>query len=241
MLSIVTFKWTPAAGYRSKFGPETVNTLFAMLRRHCRLPFRAICVTDDPAGIDPSVEIVPLWPDHAQLTSPHGSSRPSCYRRLKVFDPAIESMFGPRFAVLDLDCVVTSDVTPLFERQEELVMWGDTHPRTHYNGSLMLMTAGARPKVWQTFNPRTSPNVTRRAGHYGSDQGWISYCLGPGEARFTTRDGVYSYRLHLSEAAALPENCRIVFFNGRQDPWGPEVRDVPWIREHYRAESPTHA
>lgn len=237
MLSIVTFKWQPVPGYRSRFGPETVNTLFGMLRRNLRLPFRAICVTDDPFGINESIQTIPLWKDHAHVMSPHGQSRPSCYRRLKVFSAEAEAMFGPRFAVMDLDCVVTGDVTPLFDRPEAFVMWGDTHPKTHYNGSLMLMNAGARRQVWESFNPQTSPLRTKRAGHYGSDQGWISYCLGPGEARFTTKDGVYSYRLHLSQASALPANARLIFFNGRIDPWGAEVKDIPWIKQHYRADA----
>jgi len=238
MLSIVTFRWAPTPGYRSRFGPETVNTLFAMLRRHSKIQFRPICVTDDPTGIDKSIEIAPLWPDYADVPSPHGSSRPSCYRRLKVFSAEAEAMFGPRFAVMDLDCVVTGDVTPLLERPEAFVMWGDTHPKTHYNGSLMLMNAGARRQVWESFNPKTSPLRTKRAGHYGSDQGWISYCLGPGEARFTMKDGVYSYRLHLSQASALPANCKLVFWNGKLDPWSPEVKDVPWVKQHYRREVP---
>lgn len=239
MISIVTFKWTPHLDYRSKFGPETVNTLFGMLRRFYSKPFRAICVTDDTKGIDSSIETIPLWPDYGNLPSPHGSSRPSCYRRLKVFSTDARAMFGERFAVLDLDCVVTADVTPIFDRTEDFVMWGETHPQTHYNGSLMLMTAGARRQVWDSFHPKRSPMLARRAGHYGSDQGWISYCLGPKEAKFTTKDGVYSYRIHLSQAHGLPSNCRMVYFNGKIDPWSPEAKDLPWIREHYRTEAPT--
>ena len=231
--SIVAFKWSQK-NYRSQFGPETVNTLFAMLRRSYAKPFRAICVTDDPAGIDGSIETIPLWSDYADLPSPHGSNRPSCYRRLKVFSRDIGQLFGSRFAVVDLDCVVTGDLAPILDRKEDFIMWGDTHPRTHYNGSLLLMSAGARPAVWEKFDPVASPIRTKRKGFYGSDQGWISYCLGPHEARFTTRDGVYSYRIHLSQAKSLPENCRIVFFNGRLDPWAAEVKDLPWIRDYYR-------
>jgi hypothetical protein len=237
MISIVAFKWTPHPNYRSKFGPETVNTLFAMLRRHYATPFRAVCVTDDHRGIDSSIDIVPLWPDFGNMLSPHGSSRPSCYRRLKMFGPDAGALFGPRFAIMDLDCVITGDVTPIFDRPEEFIMWGETHPRTFYNGSLMLMNAGARRQVWDRFDPRTSPRKAQRAGHYGSDQGWISYCLGPKEAKFTTKDGVYSYRIHLSQSTALPSNCRLIFWNGRLDPWSPEVQHLPWVKEFYRMDS----
>ena len=82
-MEFVTFKWRPAAGYRSQFGPEQVNTLWAMLRRHYDGPARLTCVTDEPAGISNEVRVVPLWSDHAKVPSPHGAGNPSCYRRLK--------------------------------------------------------------------------------------------------------------------------------------------------------------
>ena len=56
--SVVTWRWRPPTGYRSVFGPETVNTLKRMVDRHYSAPHRFIAVTDDPKGIDPSVELV---------------------------------------------------------------------------------------------------------------------------------------------------------------------------------------
>lgn len=234
MLSVVTWKWKPKTGYRSTFGPETVNVLRAMVARHYRQPHRFICVTDDPKGIDPDVEVLPDFGDFAGLPSPHGGQNPSCYRRLRMFHPDAAQWFGDRFVSIDLDVVLTGDLSPLWDRPEAFVMWGDTNRTTFYNGSMLLMTAGARSKVWTEFNPKTSPSAARIAGQFGSDQGWISHCLGSGEATWTTADGVYSYRKHLvPDGGSLPANARVVVFHGAVDPWSRTAQALPWVKQHW--------
>lgn len=233
-LMVVCFKWRPAPGYRSVFRAEAVNTLQRMVARHYAEPHSFVCVTDDPAGLDPSIRVVPLWSDFAQVPSPHGRHNPSCYRRLKVFDPAIVDVLGPRFVCVDLDTVITGDLAPLWNRSEDFVIWGETHPTSFYNGSMFLLSAGARPQVWTDFDPRTSPRRAKAAGRFGSDQGWISYRLGKGEATWGRDDGVYSYRVHIQPLAnRLPENARMVMFHGATDPWSLAMKRVPWVQEHY--------
>lgn len=235
MITVACWKWEPAPGYRSKFDAESVNTLRAMVARHYRKPHRFVCVTDKPDGIDSSVEIVPLWNDYADVPSPHGGHNPSCYRRLKAFAPEIESVFGKRFVSLDLDTVIVGDLAPLFDRPEDFIIWGETNPKSFYNGSMWMMNAGARKQVWERFDPKTSPREAKAAGRFGSDQGWISHVLGKGEATWGRQDGVYSYRVHLAPfGAALPKNARVVMFHGKVDPWSYEAQHVPWIKEFYR-------
>jgi hypothetical protein len=240
MLTVVTWKWKPQPGYRSSYPPSTVNTLAAMIRRHYPHPHRMVCVTDDPAGIDPRVEILPAWDDFANIPSPHGGKNPSCYRRLRLFHPDAAQWFGERYVSLDLDVVITGDLTPLWHRPEPIVFWGDTNPLpgSHYNGSMMLMTAGSRPQVWTDFDPAKSPQLSLKARCFGSDQGWISYRLGKGEAKWTRADGVYSFRNELQKTKQLPANARIVVFHGRIDPWSAEAQHGwPWVREHYRSDA----
>lgn len=227
MLSVVTFKWaTP--GYRTTFTANHVNALFRGVSRHYPAPHRQICVTDDPVGLE--CETVPLWDDFAYVPSPHGGNNPSCYRRLKLFDPAIVSVLGPRFVVLDLDCVVTGDLTDLFDRPAEFAMWADPLYPHQYNGSLVLMDAGARRQVWDQFNPWRSPQQALEAGFRGSDQGWISYCLGPNEATVGRVDGVYSYRADVRGRHVLPKNASLVFFHGREKPWDEDPMQKAWVR-----------
>jgi hypothetical protein len=119
------------------------------------------------------------------------------------------------------------------------VFWGDTNPQpgSHYNGSMMLLTAGARSKVWSNFDPVSSPRQSLAARCWGSDQGWISYTLGKGEAKWTKADGVYSFRNDIQRtdvARHLPPNARIVIFHGSHDPWGPMAQRYQWVQQHYR-------
>jgi hypothetical protein len=237
-LTFVCWKWSKP-GYRSTFGPNAVNTLRKMVARHYDAPHRFCCVTDDAEGLDPEVEVIPDWKDFADLPAPSGPRNPSCYRRLRAFDPNIGDVFGPRFVSMDLDLVITGDLKPVVNRPEDFVIFADTTPKTFYNGSLMLMTAGARPQVWERFDPATSIPLARSAGHMGSDQAWISYCLGPKEAKWTTADGVYSFRNHLggegqNPARQLPPNAKVIVWHGAHDPWGRVADRLPWMKEHYR-------
>lgn len=233
-LSVVCWKWKPPAGYRSTFGPETVNVLRAMVRRHYPAPHRFICVTDDGAGIGNDVEILPLWNDHAGVVNPWGARQPSCYRRLRAFAKEAEALFGKRFVSLDLDCVLTGDMRPVWDRAEDFVIWGDTSPRTPYNGSMFLLRAGARCAVWDDFDPKTSPAKSRAMGYFGSDQAWIGARLGPLEAKWSQGDGVYSYRNDIKRLGGLPDDARIVMFHGAVDPWSAEAQQLAWVRECYR-------
>lgn len=232
-LTVCTWKWKPKPGYRSTFDASAVNTLRAMVARHYRQPHEFVCLTDDPSGIDPEIRTVPIWDDFADLPGPHGVN---CYRRLRAFSAEAAELIGPRFVSLDLDVVLVGDVAPLWDRPEDFVIWGDVARDTPYNGSMWLLRAGTRRQVWETFDPERSPAQTRALGYVGSDQAWIGACLGPGETRWTTRDGVYSWRVHLRRGRdVLPAGARIVMFHGADDPWMPHVRQrQPWVARHYR-------
>jgi hypothetical protein len=236
VLTFICWKWRPPAGYRSKFAPETVNVLLSMLTRHYHSPFELVCVTDDPIGIDPQVRVVKLWSTYANVPSPHGRGNPSCYRRLRMFAKDGAELFGPRFVSIDLDVIITADITQLFARDVEFRMYGDTARGTPYNGSLIQHKAGTRTQLWDRFNPLTAPILGLRKKYIGSDQAWIGVCLGPNEPKFTRVDGVFSYRNEIrQQGGGLPPTAKIVIMHGHVDPWDPVMqRKHAWIREHYR-------
>lgn len=232
-LVICCFKWH-VPNYRSTFTAAHVNTLRSMVRRHYGFPHEFVCVTDNPIGIEPDIRVVPLWDDFATVPSPYGRQQPSCYRRLKLFSAEAAALIGPRFVCIDLDTVIVGDMGPVWNRPEDFIIWNEIDPRSFYNGSMFMLTAGARTQVWTEFDPQTSPDRAKAAGRFGSDQGWLSYVLGPGEAKWTTRDGVYSYRAHIQrEGGALPPDARITMWHGSVDPWSPGGQRLDWVRRHY--------
>jgi hypothetical protein len=233
-LTIVCWRWQSPVGYRSTFAPSTVYALREMVARHLTTPHRFCCVTDQPKEL-PGIDTIPMWEFGAALPSPFGRHNPSCYRRLRVFAPDAGKLFGERLVSIDLDTVIVDDITPLFDGDEEFKIWGCADQKSQwYNGSLFMLRTGMRPQVWTEFDPDLTPEQSKRAGCFGSDQGAIRYILGSKEAVWNVEDGVYSYRKHVAPAGnVLPVNARLVAFHGKHDPWHYACQNVPWIRQHY--------
>lgn len=236
MMTFVVWRWRPNAGYRSTFAPATIATMHSMLSRHYHAPFDLLCITDEPDQVPAGVRRLKLWDDFSTLPSPHGRGYPSCYRRLKMFSKEARDFIGPRFVSLDLDIVITDDVTELFDQQTEFRMYGDTARFTPYNGSIIQMIAGTRRQVWEKFDPKSSPRIGLSRNYIGSDQAWIAVCLGDHEPKFTRRDGVFSFRNELRpKGGNLPSGAKMVILHGAHDPWSADMRmRHAWIREHYR-------
>lgn len=236
MLTFVTFLWTPPPRYRSQFHGRHVDILRRMVRRHYDGEHRFVCITDSPHFIsEPDIELRQLWSDFSWLANPSGRQNPSCYRRMRLFARNVGDWLGDRFVVLDLDAVICGPIRPLFEGGEDFKIWKSFTSGNPYNGSMWMLRAGARPQVWEDFDPATSPLETHRAMLYGSDQAWIAHKLGPTEATWSAGDGVLSWRNDIApRSGRLPTGARIVFFHGKVDPWSPEAQRQPWVRENYR-------
>ena len=234
MLKIICFKWRPQFYYRSKFDGESVNILRNMVRRNLKIPHEFICITDDATGISTDIKTIPLW--ESPVLGFGGIQKPNCYARIKAFSKEMAGVIGDRFCWLDLDCVITGDITSLLSGDETFRIWEATNPKNFYNGSMVLMDAGARQRVWQDFDPNTSPQAANNAGFIGSDQAWICHKLGNGEALFTREDGVFTYRevRNNYKDNYLPPDSKIIFFTGKFNPWDIELQNRhSWIKRNY--------
>lgn len=233
MLTVVCFKWENPGGFQlpsqkiTRYTADHVIRLRNMVRRHYPKPHRFVCITDDPRGLE-DVETLPLWPEFRVLGG--------CYHRLQLFGAHMREFIGPRFIALDLDCVITGDLTPIFERTEDFVInsYRTTDRDQRYNGSIILMDAGTRAKVWETFDPFDSIRAIEhhRRTVIGTDQAWIRLALGSDEATFTDADGVYDVRFSKAMRKGLAKDARIVVFPGPRDQ-KTEMKRHPWIREHW--------
>ena len=100
MIDIVTFKWNQD-GFRNKYTAEHVNRLAEMVKRNTTLPYRFVCVTDDPKGIREDVHVIKLWENPAPQ---YGTlKRPNCFARLKMFAEEAKAQFHERIVWMDLD------------------------------------------------------------------------------------------------------------------------------------------
>lgn len=233
MLTIVTWQWG------GTFPSDHVNEHRAMIAAHLRQPHRYVTVTDALAGL--TGETFPLWDDLDGLPNLNGPDQPSCYRRLKLFDPETTRAMGiaddDRVVSLDLDVVAVGDLDPLFDRPEDFVGWrvpGAAHSSV-FNGTIWMSRAASMPHVWNSFDPRRSPAVARTRGFHGSDQGWLSYLLSDKSAGWSRRDGIISYRDDVALTRKLPGHARLISFHGLRKPWDADVRSAdPWIEKHWR-------
>lgn len=240
MIRVVTWLWRDE-GYRFnklfRYGAGHVDRWARAVRRNLTLPHEIVVITDDPEGITEDVRVVPLWGDFRHLGG--------CYVRLRAFAPEMRDIIGPRFVSMDLDCVITGSLDPLFSRPEPFVIWSNGISNNPYCGSMFMMDAGARKEVWEDFDPDTSREAAKR--YIGTDQAWIAHRLGPNEATWTKADGVLSRydtgiggsklmgRAIRNARPTLPDGARVVFFHGPVDPSQPHVQAAcPWILEHWR-------
>jgi len=214
-----------------------VNTWARMVERHTSVPHRLLCFTNMPEGIEEPVETRPLPEDFATVHNPKWSAKdgkPQCYRRLAMFRRDAAEWIGPRFASMDLDCIVFGSLDPLLERSEDIVLFRGTGPQRPYNGSMILMDAGARPSVYEEFTAERAQRLSRRM--LGSDQAWMMHQLGPNEAKFTDGDGVQHFtprvRRLLRCGPCARKSLRLLFFPGRVKPW--DLLHEPTVARHYQ-------
>lgn len=236
-MKIITFKWKSNNNYRSEFDAQSVNILYNMVKRNIAqyFDYEFICITDSTEGINPEIKTIPLWDNPQPVFG--GVSKPNCFYRLRAFSEEMKEVIGDRFCWLDIDCVITGDITPILELKNDFIINRPSNIRNYYNGSMVMMNAGARKDVWEKFDPETSPQETKDLGFIGSDQAWIANCLGKKEAVFTNKDGVYAYESDImgDHEGELPENAAIVFFQGRFNPWDKHIQHAhSWVKDHYK-------
>lgn len=236
MLTVLTYLW---AGEGRDFLPAHVTTQAANIRRHLSIEHRYVCITDLVDGFGAGVELL-RTPDAArevsELRNPEGTRFPSCYRRLWTFSREAMHVLGGWVLLLDVDAMLVKDLAPILSYKHDfmgwrpLATWGN---QDRVGGGMWLLKTGSREHVWTKFAGQSSILEARRAGYRGSDQAWISYCLGRGCPTWPKSAGLYSIRDMRNGKLPLPDDARLVQFNGppRMKPWN---IDLPWVREHWR-------
>lgn len=234
MLTVATYLWrdkerdAQARGYT--FNHDHVRILRNMVRRSLGVPHRFVCVADEAIE---DIDVAPLdWRKHVPGTV--------CIRLMQHNPSWCRVNLGERVLSLDLDVVITGSLDHIAARTEDAVWWKNPNfgmpQRAFYQSSVQLFSAGARPELWDDFDPVETPKwMNWRFG--GREQAWISERLEWNEAYFDEGHGIYGAgRLGgKGVGSELPENACIVSFPGAREPSQPETQALhPWIGAHYR-------
>lgn len=226
-LRVLTWLWQQPSG-RTSYQPWHVRVWAAMVRRHLSLPHTLAVVTDVPGDYG-DVQVIAPPRDFEDVRIPTwGERMPQCLRRLAMFRPDAAEIFGAeRFVSMDLDCVISGPLDPLFDRDEDAVFYRGTTQSRPYNGSMTMLRAGCRPQVYTEFTPDRAVEAGQK--YLGSDQAWVSYILGPGEAVWDARDGVHAWGSRRNVG-----DPRVTFFLQPEKPWDFVAMGERFVMDHYR-------
>lgn len=254
---IVCLKW--GDGYPCHYA----NILYRALTDLMRRPFRFVCLTDDPVGLDPGIEPVAL-PDFA-IDRAHWV--PGMWPKLAAFKPGLFAD-GTPVLLLDVDVLIVRDLGPLVDRIREtgavhtiqdwpglIERWAN-RPGASTRGSNSSVTgfvAGSEDavRVWEAFRDRAFAELTLIAGN---DQLFLdAVCQ---DRRFWPVDWVPSFKKTLCKVRLrtlfgivdYPSRGFIVAFHGKPNPedlvqprfrrWGSNeifgYFPVSWVRAYWQ-------
>lgn len=229
----------------TKYGPEYVNRLYAMVARHLRGTFEFVCLTDDARGVRAEVRCLPI----PSLDLPPGIPERG-WTKLTTFEAELHGLRGTAL-FLDLDVVIVGDITPFFEQPGEFLIIHDwKRPwRVTGNSSVYRFQLGAHADVLTEFRA-TQEEVRLRLRN---EQAFLSEVMHrQGRLAYWPADWCCSFKYHCIPAwptsywrePAFPAGTRIVIFHGEVNP--PDalegrrnrrfrhIQPARWVAEHWR-------
>ncbi|RMX07866.1 glycosyltransferase [Corticibacter populi] len=244
---ILCMKWG------TKYGPEYVNRLYAMARRHLQGgPFRFVCLTDDTRGIRAEVECFPI-PELDWQRYPDQPDR--AWKKLATFSPDLHEKYGLQGTALflDLDVVVVGSLDGFFELPGAFRIIHDyARPwkkrRITGNSSVYRFELGAHPDVLEYFQQHVVEVQQRFRNEqaYLSDflhrQGLLAYWPEAWCPSFKYH-GIPAWPSNYWKPPFIPDGARVVIFHGECNPpdalagrrnrrWR-HIEPARWIAEHW--------
>ncbi len=242
---ILCMKWG------TKYGPHYVNRLYAMVRRHLSGDFNFVCLTDDPTGVRPEVQCLPIPPLAIELAP---GQRDGAWKKLTTFEADLHGLKGTAL-FLDLDVVVVGPLDDFFTQPGQFLIIHD-YPRFWRfgerivgNSSVYRFEIGAHADVLANFRAHTDAMRAK----YRNEQDYLSHFLhAQGKLSYWPAAWCPSFKYHAIPAwptnhwkpPFVPEGARIVIFHGEVNP--PDalegkrnkrfahIEPATWVAEHWR-------
>jgi hypothetical protein len=225
-IAFITWLWG------DKYDENHVRKLAAGVRRHYRADYRFVVFSERALSLPKPIEVFSIW--DLDLIGR------GCFCRLRMFDPAWQSVYGfdDRIVSLDLDVVITGDLDGVFDRKESFLILqkvNSANPNP-FNCSVMMLRAGQHAEVWSDFTIEKATAAREKLGFgFPDDQGWLWDKLPNAAGWHGGKDsGVYGFQKPgWPGGPGLPSDARIVAFFGWRKP--EQFTSLPWVAMHWRA------
>ena len=232
MNHVVCVKWG------NKYVSEYVNVLRNMVKRNCTLDYEFHCLTDDPNGLDPAVDVIRLPKDPWIKT---------WWSKLWLFSP--EMPLKGNILFFDLDVVVFDNIDTLFTHNPGKFNIIRDFNRCRINdwktsnSSCMRWESGTMNYLWNEF--KQNPTQIMQSNH--GDQDWItkrakqdinwfpdewirSYkweMVGYKDTKLLTKDG----KKYFKTPARIEKGNKVAVFHGSPNPM--ECADQ-WVIDNWK-------
>jgi hypothetical protein len=243
MKQIVCMKWG------TYYTADYVNRLYNMIARHLTPPFRVCCLTNEPEGINPAVEIRPC---PVVDIPPH--MRNGGWRKVSLWAREVADLTG-EWLYMDLDIIITGSLDEFFTYRgasDYMVMRNYTTPgRRIGNTSLFRFEIGSHPYVLERLlaEPQAMRNTYSNSQTFISNtissmdfwpDGWIKqfkvHCMHPWPLRLFLQPRQFKdAKVVVCTGHPTPEELAL----GRWDaPWYKKIYKtlppVGWVRDAWR-------
>lgn len=243
-VNVLCIKWG------TKYGPEYVNKLRSMVRRHLRRPHRFVCLTDDRTGIEPDIEVhdiplvgIPDFDARKPWTFAHG------WLKLTSFADPLYDLAGPTLFI-DLDVVIVDSLDGFFELPGEFLVIREWDKRDGTgNTSVYRYNIGAHRDALDYLRDHQDEVLAS----VRNEQEFITgYLVRQGRLGYWPEPWCRSFKRHCVpglirgwfQAPRIPEGAKVIAFHGKPNPpdaiagrsgkWYRRVLPTPWVAEHWR-------
>jgi hypothetical protein len=236
------------AKWGSKYPATEVNRLYSALQRVSSAPFTLYRLTDDPVGILPAVQVLPI-PDLPVIGNEVMNRG---WRKLALFSPDLRTRINGATLYLDLDVILLDTLDGFFLPDTPFAVIKD-YKRFRWrnfrtgNTSVFLYEAGRDYGVYERL-VEMGDDVRQRFRNeqeFLTDVMWRSGLL-----RYWPRNWCVSYKydcvppfpLSLWQAPAPSRGAKVLVFHGRPKPdeavlgigakWYRPMKPAPWLKNY---------
>lgn len=186
------------------FSAEYVTRLRDGVKAHCNLPHRFLCLTNQQINGIETTPLIHHWMGY--------------WNKLELFR---RGLFDGPVVYLDLDTMLTSDVTDIFSAPYEFACLTNWKGNGTHIGSGVMAWDGRLDlsHIVEAFHPSMIPDYEKSWELWG-DQGHTQRFLGRPFESLLSRwpNRIVSYKWHVRKIGKVPDGASIVAFHGKPRP-----------------------